>query len=110
MSSESKSHLPSWKNIVGKYQKSSNKKSIWQFINSFFPFIISLYLMYICIDISYWLSIVLALSSTGFFMFLFLVLYRFPNSRTESMHYYHNSSYFTSLAIAVIIGLIIWFI
>lgn len=204
-SDKSKASLPAWKNLVAKYQKSSTKKSIWQFTNSFIPFIITWYLMYLCIDISYWLSLSLAFVATGFFMrlfiiqhdcghgsffkskrannywgmfisiftftpyhywkkshaihhasvgnlehrgigdvytltvdefmkrskwgkfkyrlyrnpfilfilvptFLFLVLYRFPNSRAESMKQYHNSVYLTSLAMAVVIGLLIWLI
>lgn len=62
-----------WKNLVAKYQKSDVLKSIWQIANSFLPFIIILYLMYISIDINYGLTLLLALPAAGFVIRLFII-------------------------------------
>lgn len=62
-----------WKNIVSQYQKSDVLKSIWQIANSFIPFIVILYLMYLSLDVSYGLTILLALPAAGFVIRLFII-------------------------------------
>ncbi len=70
---ETASKLPSWENLVKKYQTSINRKSIWQLCNSFIPFIIIWYLMYISIDVSYWITLLLALPAAGFIVRIFII-------------------------------------
>ena len=70
---EATSILPSWENLVKKYQTASNRKSIWQLCNSFLPFIIIWYLMYLSIDVSYWITILLALPAAGFVVRIFII-------------------------------------
>jgi omega-6 fatty acid desaturase (delta-12 desaturase) len=69
----SKSERPVWKNLVSKYQKSDLQKSIWQFANTFIPFVIGWYLMYLSLGVSYWLTLLIALPTTGFIMRLFII-------------------------------------
>jgi omega-6 fatty acid desaturase (delta-12 desaturase) len=68
-----KTGIPAWKTLASKYQKSETGKSIWQFCNTFIPFIISWYLMYRSIEISYWLTLLLVFPTTGFIMRLFII-------------------------------------
>ncbi len=62
-----------WKSLVAKYQKSDVLKSIWQIANSFLPFIVILYLMYFSMDVSYGLTLLLALPAAGFVIRLFII-------------------------------------
>lgn len=70
---EAASKLPSWEKLVKKYQSSNRWKSIWQVCNSFLPFIVIWYLMYLSIDVSYWLTILLALPAAGFVVRIFII-------------------------------------
>lgn len=70
---ENKSNKPLWLKIVSSYQVSSNGKSIWQFINSFLPFVTLWYLMYFCLDVSYWLTLAMAFPAAGFIARLFII-------------------------------------
>ncbi len=62
-----------WKSLVAKYQKSDVLKSVWQISNSFLPFIVILYLMYLSMDVSYGLTLLLALPAAGFVIRLFII-------------------------------------
>jgi len=70
---EPTSKLPSWENLVKKYQTAINRKSIWQLCNSFLPLIIIWYLMYLSIDVSYWITLLLALPAAGFVVRIFII-------------------------------------
>ncbi len=70
---ESDSKLPSWQNLVKKYQSAPNRKSIWQLCNSFIPFLIIWYLMFLSLDISYWLTLLLAFPAAGFVVRIFII-------------------------------------
>jgi omega-6 fatty acid desaturase (delta-12 desaturase) len=74
MFSKDYSHKQSfWDSLIAKYQDSSSGKSIWQLSNSFIPFIVIWYLMYLCIDVSYWLTLLLALPAAGFVVRIFII-------------------------------------
>ncbi len=62
-----------WDNIIAKYQNSSSRKSVWQLCNSFIPFIVIWYLMYLSLDVSYWLTLFLALPAAGFVVRIFII-------------------------------------
>ena len=64
---------PTWLNLVAQYQMPSKWKSIWQFTNSFFPFIAIWYLMYLSLDVSYWLTLAMAFPAAGFIARLFII-------------------------------------
>lgn len=73
--SDSRSSIkkPAWLEIVSRYQVPSNIKSIWQLANSFLPFVVLWYLMYICLDVSYWITLALAFPAAGFIARLFII-------------------------------------
>ncbi len=68
---------PDWVTVVKKYNRPDNVKSIWQIINSLGPYIILWYLMYLSLDISYFLTLGLSLLAAGFW-------YEFLSSSTTA--------------------------
>ena len=70
---ETFSKIPSWESLVKKYQTAPNRKSIWQLCNSFIPFLIIWYLMILSIDVSYWVTLLLALPAAGFVVRIFII-------------------------------------
>ena len=62
-----------WKSLTDKYKLPVTWKSIWQIINSFFPFILSWYLMYRIIEVSYWLTLLVAFPTAGFLVRIFII-------------------------------------
>jgi omega-6 fatty acid desaturase (delta-12 desaturase) len=64
---------PAWKSLVAKYQTSHTWKSIWQVCNSFIPFLVIWYLMYLSLEVNYWLTLLLSLPTAGFLMRLFII-------------------------------------
>lgn len=65
----------SWQEIVAKYQNPDLRRSIWQIVNSFAPFLILWYLMYRSLAYSYWLTLALALPTAGLLMRIFIILH-----------------------------------
>jgi len=64
---------PEWLDIVKKYQASDARKSNWQVINSFVPFILIWVLMFFSLRVSYWLTLALAVVNAGFLMRIFII-------------------------------------
>ena len=62
-----------WKSLTDKYKLPVAWKSIWQIINSFVPFVLSWYLMYRFIDVSYWLTLLLAFPTAGLMVRIFII-------------------------------------
>jgi omega-6 fatty acid desaturase (delta-12 desaturase) len=62
-----------WKKLVSGYQKSQTRKSIWQLSNSFIPFILIWLIMLYTLDISYWITLLLAFPAAGFSIRLFII-------------------------------------
>ncbi len=62
-----------WKGIVNKYQKSNKWKGIWQLINSFVPFVITWYLMFLSLNVNYVITLLLAFPAAGFLVRLFII-------------------------------------
>jgi omega-6 fatty acid desaturase (delta-12 desaturase) len=59
--------------IVAKYRKPDLKRSTWQMVNSFVPYLLSWYLMVLSLSISYWLTLVLAIPAAGFLIRIFII-------------------------------------
>lgn len=64
---------PEWIDIVKKYQTPDNWKSTWQVLNSLIPFIVIWVLMYFSLQVSYWLTLALAVVNSGFVVRLFII-------------------------------------
>lgn len=63
----------SWKKLIVNYQTPHTWKGIWQLTNSFIPFFLTWYLMYLSLDFSYWLTILLAVPAAGFLVRIFII-------------------------------------
>lgn len=72
---QAKRETPSWVHIVSKYNRPDTRKSIWQIINSLVPYIILWYLMVLSLDISYWITLALAVPAAGFLVRMFIIFH-----------------------------------
>src|SRR5208283_2621169 len=71
----SESNHESWRSMIAKYQHSDVWRSIWQIIDTFVPYFILLYAMYRSLDISYWITLALALPAAGFQVRTFIIFH-----------------------------------
>ncbi len=62
-----------WRSIISEYQKSSAGKSAWQLINTFIPYMVFWYLMYLSLGWSYWITLLLSVPAAGFTVRLFII-------------------------------------
>lgn len=62
-----------WKKLVTKYQVANTKTGIWQVCNSFIPFFGLLYLMYLSLNFSYFITLLLAIPTAGFLVRIFII-------------------------------------
>ena len=56
---------PTWKQIVLKYEQPALRHGFWQLINTLVPYATLWYLMYLSLEMSYWLTGVLTLLAGG---------------------------------------------
>jgi omega-6 fatty acid desaturase (delta-12 desaturase) len=68
-----KSDKITWTSLMAQYQTSHTWKSIGQVSNTFIPFFLIWYLMYLSLDYSYWLTLGLALPAAGFLIRIFII-------------------------------------
>jgi omega-6 fatty acid desaturase (delta-12 desaturase) len=68
-----KSKKPEWVKIVKPYQTPDTWKSAFQVLNSYVPFLLTWYVMYRFLDISYLVTLGLALLAAGFMMRIFII-------------------------------------
>ena len=73
LASES-NHEP-WRMMIAKYQHSDLWRSIWQIIDTFVPYFILLYGMYRSLEISYWITLALAVPAAGFLVRAFIIFH-----------------------------------
>lgn len=72
---ESQNSKQSWIEVVNKYNFPDNGKSIWQIINSFVPYVLLWYLMYLSLDYSYWITLGLSILAAGFLVRIFIIFH-----------------------------------
>jgi acyl-lipid omega-6 desaturase (Delta-12 desaturase) len=70
-----RANTPDWRAIVAKYQQPSTKRAVWQLINTFVPYALLWYLMYLVIPVSLWLTIPLAVLAGGFLVRIFIIFH-----------------------------------
>jgi len=63
----------SWAKRLGPYSRPSVGRSIFQLLNSAIPFVVLWLLMLASLDVSYWLTLLLALPTAGFAVRLFII-------------------------------------
>jgi len=71
-------HHPSpqeWKEIVAKYQQPSRGLAIWQIVNTLGPYVLLWYLMYLSLDVSYWITLGLAMLAAAFTVRIFIIFH-----------------------------------
>ena len=61
-----------WRQAVAGYQSADLRRSIWQIVNTFVPYIILWILMVRSLQVSYWLTLALAIPTAGFLMRIFI--------------------------------------
>ena len=64
-----------WKRIVEKYQKASAGKASWQVINTLVPYALLWLLMYYTVQVSWWLTVSLAILSGAFLVRAFIIFH-----------------------------------
>jgi len=64
---------PGWVNIVTQYHKPDPRKSIWQIVNTFIPYLLLWYLMYRSLEVGYWLTLLLAIPAALFVVRIFVL-------------------------------------
>ena len=70
---ERRGNTSAWKEIVARYQKPSIPRGVWQIVNTLLPYAAIWYLMYICLAVSYWLVVPLAILAGGFLVRMFII-------------------------------------
>jgi omega-6 fatty acid desaturase (delta-12 desaturase) len=64
-----------WKAIVAKYQKPSTLRALWQIVDTIIPYAALWYLMYLCLSISWWLVVPLAILVGGLLVRVFIIFH-----------------------------------
>jgi omega-6 fatty acid desaturase (delta-12 desaturase) len=71
----SQTDTAAWKEIVARYQKPSVGRSLWQITNTVVPYIGLWALMYYTVQISWWLTIPLAILAGAFVVRIFIIFH-----------------------------------
>src|SRR5688572_29703305 len=71
----SKDSALSWKAIVERYQKPSTGRGLWQVINTLGPYLALWVLMYFTAQVSWWLTVPLAVFASGFLVRIFIIFH-----------------------------------
>lgn len=64
-----------WEKIIKRYNQPVLSRSIWQIVNSFVPYVILWYLMYVSLQYSYVITLLLAVIASGFLIRIFIVFH-----------------------------------
>ncbi len=64
-----------WKEIVAEYQKPSLGRAVWQILNTVIPYGTLWYLMYLCLPVSWWLVVPLAVLAGAFLVRVFIIFH-----------------------------------
>jgi omega-6 fatty acid desaturase (delta-12 desaturase) len=64
-----------WRPLVAAYQTADWRRSVWQLANSLIPYAALFALMTLSLDISYWLTLLLAVPAAGFLLRIFIIFH-----------------------------------
>lgn len=64
-----------WREVIAKYQQPSTPRALWQIVNTFVPYVLLWYLMYLSLSISWWLTIPLAMLAGAFLVRIFIIFH-----------------------------------
>lgn len=62
-----------WRELIAKYKKPVLMKSVWQLVNTLVPYLAIVTLMYFSLNVSYWLTLALAVPAAGFMVRMFII-------------------------------------
>ncbi|MFQ5989964.1 MAG: fatty acid desaturase [Candidatus Methylomirabilales bacterium] len=65
----------SWQQVVAKYQHPDLRRSMWQVANSIIPYCLLWYVMYRSLEVSYWITLALAVPTAGFLVRIFIIFH-----------------------------------
>jgi acyl-lipid omega-6 desaturase (Delta-12 desaturase) len=74
-SSEGKSGVAAWKAIVARYEKPSLPRALWQMVNTFVPYVALWFLMYLGVQVSWWIVAPLAILAGAFLVRIFIIFH-----------------------------------
>ena len=66
---------PRWQDAVARYARPDIRRSLWMVVNTMVPFFTLWYLMIRSVEISYWLTLLLAFPTAGFMMRTFIIFH-----------------------------------
>ena len=72
---ENGNNVAAWKAIVAKYQEPSLPRAIWQIVNTFVPYALLWYFMYLALPVSWWIVVPLAILAGGFLVRIFIIFH-----------------------------------
>src|ERR1051325_6976427 len=72
---ENGNNVAAWKAIVAKYQEPSLPRAIWQIVNTFVPYALLWYFMYLALPVSWWIVAPLAILAGGFLVRIFIIFH-----------------------------------
>ena len=65
----------SWQQVIAKYQHPLVSRSVWQVINTLVPYFALWFLMVLSLQVSYWLTLLLAIPAAGFMIRTFILFH-----------------------------------
>jgi len=68
-------NMLSWKQAVTRHQEPVLRKSIWQVINTLIPYLTLCGVMIWSLDVSYWLTLAVAVAAGGFLIRIFIIFH-----------------------------------
>jgi omega-6 fatty acid desaturase (delta-12 desaturase) len=66
---------PSWRESVAPHERSSPRRSLFDLATSVLPYLLLTALMYVCLDVSVWITLALAIPAAGFLLRTFIVFH-----------------------------------
>ncbi len=64
-----------WQTLIKPYQVPDTRRSIWQIVNTLIPYFALWYLMIRSVEVSYWLTLLLAFPTAGFMVRTFIIFH-----------------------------------
>jgi omega-6 fatty acid desaturase (delta-12 desaturase) len=75
VSIETQNDRQSWRKVVAKYEKPNLSRSLRQLANTLIPYFALLCVMYLALDVSYWITLALAVPAAGFLIRSFIIFH-----------------------------------
>ncbi len=71
----SRGDIAAWKQLVAKYQEPSTWRAVWQITNTLIPYAALWYLMYLSLEVSWWITAPLAILAGAFLVRVFIIFH-----------------------------------